>query len=132
MKSNKQTTETMEAAQEAPSKEKVMEWMLDQIAFKKVQLELQEVDTKIAVSRSEYMKAMYTIAQISSPQDSPTLKQHTLTEEDISANPELVEQGFKVGDVVGIPPHTEEEEIEFTPESNTNSAPLQPTRGLKK
>jgi outer membrane protein assembly factor BamA len=131
MKSNKQTTETMEAAQEAPSKEKVMEWMLDQIAFKKVQLELQEVDTKIAVSRSEYMKAMYTIAQISSPQDSPTLKQHTLTEEDISANPELIEQGFKVGDVVGIPPHTEEEEIEFTPESTTNS-PLQPTRGLKK
>jgi hypothetical protein len=132
MKSNKQTTETIEAAQEAPSKEKVMEWMLDQIAFKKVQLELQEVDTKIAVSRSEYMKAMYTIAQISSPQDSPTLKQHTLTEEDISANPELIEQGFKVGDVVGIPPHIEEEEIEFTPESNTNSAPLQATRGLKK
>lgn len=132
MKTNKQTTETIEATQEAPSKEKVMEWMLEQIAFKKVQLELQEVDTKIAVSRADYMKAMYTIAQISSPQDSPTLKQHTLTEEDISANPELVEQGFKVGDVVGIPPHVEEE-IEFTPESeSTTNSPLQPTRGLKK
>lgn len=103
---NTETTQTQNSV-EAPDREKIIEWMNGQIEFKEIQLKLQELDTKIAVTKAEYMKAMYTIAQISNPQQnhqgSPELSEHTLTEEDLQANPDLVEQGFKVGDIVGIP-----------------------------
>ena len=115
-----------ETSQEAqPSKETMLKWMQDQIEFKKIQVELQELDTRIAVSRAEYMKAMYTIAQISNPteQSGNGLKEHTLTEEDLEANPELEEQGFKTGDVVGIAMEETQEETTTTPSSK---------RGLKK
>jgi hypothetical protein len=94
----------------APTKEQMLTWMQEQIEFKKVQAELQEIDTRIAVARADYMKAMYTIAQISNPtEQSPSgLTEHTLTEEDLEANPELKEQGFKTGDVVGVPAQEEE------------------------
>ena len=102
---NTETTQTQET-NETFDKAKVITWMNEQIEFKEVQLKLQELDTKIAVSKAEYMKAMYTVAQISNPQQnspSPELTEHTLTEEDLQANPDLVEQGFKAGDVVGVP-----------------------------
>lgn len=103
---NTETTQTQNSV-ETPDKAKIIEWMNGQIEFKEIQLKLQELDTKIAVTKAEYMKAMYTIAQISNPQQnhqgSPELSEHTLTEEDLQANPDLVEQGFKVGDIVGIP-----------------------------
>ena len=102
---NTETTQTQET-NETFDKAKVITWMNEQIEFKEVQLKLQELDTKIAVSKAEYMKAMYTVAQISNPQQnspSPELTEHLLTEEDLQANPDLVEQGFKAGDVVGVP-----------------------------
>lgn len=102
----------------APTKEQMLTWMQEQIEFKKVQAELQELDTRIAVARAEYMKAMYTIAQISTPQESSNgIAEHTLTKEDFEANPELKEQGFKVGDVVGIPSEVVEKEEKKAPMS---------------
>ena len=93
--------------QKQPTKEEMFKWMEDQISFKKVQLELQKLDTEIAKQRAEYMKAMYTIAQISNPQKEESSKnmKHVLTEEDLKANPDLAEQGLKVGDEVEIPNH---------------------------
>ena len=112
---NTETTQTQNSI-ETPDKAKIIEWMNGQIEFKEIQLKLQELDTKIAVTKAEYMKAMYTIAQISNPQQnhqgSPELSEHTLTEEDLQANPDLVEQGFKVGDIVGIPKMEEEAPME--------------------
>ena len=108
----------MDQENKVPSKEDMLNWMNEQIEFKKVQLELQKIDTEIAVQRAEYMKAMYTIAQISSPSDG-NVTEHTLTEEDMEANPDLKEQGFNVGDVVGVP--VEEKQ-----------PPLTAKRGLKK
>jgi hypothetical protein len=102
---NTETTQSQEL-NEAPDRAKIIEWMNGQIEFKEIQLKLQQLDTSIAVTKAEYMKAMYTIAQISNPQQnspSPELAEQTLTEEDLEANPDLVEQGFKAGDVVGIP-----------------------------
>jgi hypothetical protein len=102
---NTEITQSQEL-NEAPDRAKIIEWMNGQIEFKEIQLKLQQLDTSIAVTKAEYMKAMYTIAQISNPQQnspSPELAKHTLTEEDLKANPDLVEQGFKAGDVVGIP-----------------------------
>ena len=73
------------------------------LLFKTIQLELQELNTKIAVGRMEEAKAVYTLAQITTPPSSQEHDEHILTEEDIKANPELAEQGLKVGDVIGIP-----------------------------
>jgi len=97
--------ETPKKEQEAPSKENVLLWMKEQIEFKKVQLELQELDTKIATSREAYMKSMHMIAQLSSPigESASNSREHTLTEEDLKSNPELVTEGFKAGDVIKIP-----------------------------
>ena len=114
--------ENKETTQETPSKDQMIKWMEEQIEFKKVQLELQKLDTEIAVHRAEYMKAMYTIAQISSPQENKGIKEHTLTEEDIKANPELEEQGFKAGDVVGLP--IEEPVIEEAPQMTVSKREL--------
>jgi hypothetical protein len=103
----------------APTKEQMLTWMQEQIEFKKVQAELQELDTRIAVARAEYVKAMYTIAQISTPHEgSNAVAEHTLTEEDLEANPELKEQGLKVGDVIGIPTEIADKEEKKAPISN--------------
>lgn len=93
----------MENKEITPSKETMLAWMKEQIEFKTIQLELQELNTKIAVGRMEEAKAVYTLAQITTPPSSQEHDEHILTEEDIKANPELAEQGLKVGDVIGIP-----------------------------
>ena len=90
-----------QTTQEQPSKETMIAWMQEQIEFKKIQAEMQELDTRIAVARAEYMKAMYTIAQISAPVEDDI--EHTLTKEDLEQNPELKEEGLNEGDVVRVP-----------------------------
>jgi hypothetical protein len=54
---------------------------------------------------------------------------HTVTQEDLDANPELAEQGIKVGDVVGITERpVEEGESEIYPATEDEA----PVRKLKK
>jgi outer membrane protein TolC len=89
----------------------------EQIEIKKAQAELQELNAKLATYRAEELKALAFIAQITNPQQPPT-QPHTVTQEDLDANPELVEAGVQVGDEVLIP--VQEEVME------------QPKRKLKK
>ena len=83
-----------------PSKEDIVKFLSEQIEVKKVQYELQELNTKLAVARAEELKALSFIAQMTNP--SSQGKPHTITDEDIQNNPELAEQGFKVGDEVMV------------------------------
>lgn len=87
---------------EAPaSKDDVIKWMKEQISFKKVQLELQSLDTQITQLREQQAKSMMLIAQYSNlPEE---LEEHVLTEDDVKEHPQLLEQGLKEGDVVKIP-----------------------------
>jgi hypothetical protein len=89
--------------QQAPSKEEVVRFLQEQIDVKKVQLELQEINTKLASYRADELKALQFIAQMTNPQPPADAVPHTLTQEDIDENPELVEQGLKAGDEVLIP-----------------------------
>ena len=116
--------ETPKKEQEAPSKENVLLWMKEQIEFKKVQLQLQELDTKIASSREAYVKSMHIIGQLSTPTGgtASNSREHTLTEEDLKSNPELVTEGFKTGDVIKIPTN-------YTVPKEPSSANLQPESG---
>lgn len=53
--------------QKAPTKEEVISFFQEQIEVKRVQLELQELNTALAVGRAEELKALSFIAQITNP-----------------------------------------------------------------
>jgi hypothetical protein len=53
--------------QKAPTKEEVISFFQEQIEVKKVQLELQELNTALAVGRAEELKALAFIAQLTTP-----------------------------------------------------------------
>ncbi len=61
------STENLEQEQKAPTKEEVIEFFQEQIEVKKVQLELQEINTALAVGRAEELKALAFIAQLTTP-----------------------------------------------------------------
>jgi hypothetical protein len=90
-----------------PSKEEVIKFFQEQVDVKKVQYELQELNTKLAVAKAEELKALSFIAQMTNPKAQGNPYEggvpHTITEEDLELNPELTEQGIKVGDEVMIP-----------------------------
>jgi hypothetical protein len=87
-----------------PTKEEILNFLQEQIEVKSKQVELQELNTALAVGKAEELKALAFIAQITQkggaqPQGTP----HTITQEDLDANPELSDNGIKVGDEVIIP-----------------------------
>lgn len=98
--------------QQVPTKEEILAMIAEQIEIKKAQVELQELNAKLATYRADEIKALAFIAQMTNPQQPPT-QPHTVTQEDLDANPELVEAGVQVGDEVLIP--TQEEVMEQQP-----------------
>jgi hypothetical protein len=91
--------------QHVPSKEELITFFKEQIEVKKAQVELQELNTRLATARAEELKALSFIGQITNPsaqQNGPT-KPHIVTQEDLDSNPELVDAGVQVGDEVLIP-----------------------------
>lgn len=90
-----------------PSKEEVIAFFQEQIDVKKVQYELQELNTKLAVARAEELKALTFIAQMTNPKAQGNEYEggipHTITQDDLDNNPDLVDEGIKVGDEVLIP-----------------------------
>lgn len=95
--------------QQVPTKEEILTMITEQIEIKKAQVELQELNAKLATFRADEIKALAFIAQMTNPQQPPT-QPHTVTQEDLDANPELVEAGVQVGDEVLIP--TQEQVME--------------------
>jgi uncharacterized protein YneF (UPF0154 family) len=86
-----------------PSKEDVINFLAEQMEVKEAQYKLQEINTKLAVARAEELKALQFIAQMTNPQPPADAVPHNLTQQDMDDNPELSEQGFKVGDEVLVP-----------------------------
>ena len=98
------STEQTQEEQKVPTKEEIIAFINEQIEVKKVQLELQELNTGLAVSRAEELKALAFIAQITQQgNNKPEGTPHTITQEDMDNNPELAGEGIKVGDEVIIP-----------------------------
>lgn len=104
-------TQKVNEEQKAPTKDQVMEFLKEQIDVKKLQLELQQLNTGLATNRAEELKALSFIAQLTNPrqeggspyQGAPDGTPHKITQEDLDNNPELVEAGVEVGDDVIIP-----------------------------
>lgn len=91
----------MSDEKELPTKEEIIALLKEQISVKEYQLKLQEINEKLAKSKAQELQALQFIAQMTQPQ--AEAEEHTITEEDLTNNPELKEQGFKVGDEVMIP-----------------------------
>ena len=98
-------TNQTEEEQKVPSKEELIAFFNEQIEVKKVQYELQELNTKLAVAKAEEIKALAFIGQMTQQGncERPEGMPHTITQEDMDNNPELAEEGVNVGDEVIIP-----------------------------
>lgn len=99
-------TDQTQEEQKVPTKEELITFFNEQIEVKKVQYELQELNTKLAVAKAEELKALAFIGQMTQQSGSaerPEGTPHTITQEDMDNNPELSEEGIKVGDEVIIP-----------------------------
>lgn len=93
--------------QKVPTKEEILLFLSEQVEVKEAQLKLQELNAALAEARAREVKALAFIAQMTNPQPTPQdvvapdgAIPHTLTQQDLDDNPELVEQGFNVGDDV--------------------------------
>ena len=85
-----------------PTKEEIIAFLSENIEVTKLRAELQDLNTRIASGRAEELKALMFISQVTNPKQQET-QQHIITEEDMTANPELKDAGVKVGDEVTIP-----------------------------
>jgi hypothetical protein len=92
---------------DAPSKQEVLKFLTEQIEVKLVQLELQKLNADLADARARELKALGFIAQMTNPTPPADAVPHNLTQDDMDQNPELSEQGFKVGDEVLVPKDSE-------------------------
>lgn len=101
------STQTEE--KKAPTKAEVLNFYKEQIEVAKLRKELAEIVCITAEFDARRVEAIARQAHFSaagqqqSPQGMPEgVIPHTVTQEDLDANPELADQGIKVGDVVGI------------------------------
>jgi hypothetical protein len=92
--------ETVE--QKQPTRQEIIDFLNESIEISKLRAELQSYNTQIATERAEELKALVFIAQVTNPKPEEQEK-HIVTDEDIAANPQLVEAGLKAGDEVMIP-----------------------------
>lgn len=93
-------TEEIMDEQKVPTKEELIAFLKEQIEVKEVQARLQSLNADLAESKARELKALQFIAQMTNPTPPADAVPHSLTQEDLDENPELTEQGFKVGDEV--------------------------------
>lgn len=124
--------------EKVPSKEEVIAFLKEQIEVKEFQLKLQELNTSLAKARFEELKSIAYMGQLTNSKQNTSEDNaqyyeggipHTITEEDMRSNPELAEQGLKVGDEVIIPKEDDVQKPVSSP-SKTNEETKQ--RSLKK
>lgn len=94
----------MSQEQKAPTKEEIVLFLQEQIDVKELQAKLADLNMKIAISRAEELKALSFISNMTNPQSSDKSYQggvpHTVTQEDLDNNPDMVEAGLNVGDEI--------------------------------
>ena len=93
----------MEEENKIPTKEEIVALLQEQIEVKTLQVQLQELNEKLAKSKAGELQALEFIGNMTNPQSKSEAEEYTLTEEDIKNNPELSEQGFKAGDEILVP-----------------------------
>lgn len=121
-----------------PTKAEVLAFYKEQIEVAKLRRDLAEIVAQTAEFDARRVEAIAKQAHFTAPQGGGApqgpdqfpegVVQHTVTQEDLDANPELAGQGIKVGDIVGITERPQPEDQVPTPEEEDET----PVRKLKK
>lgn len=111
----------------APSKEEIIAMLNDQLEVKELQARLAKANMEVAMYRAKEIEAITFIGQaMTGPkQQTPPGNVHTISQEDLDNNPELVDEGLKVGDQVMIPTQEQVTQAEMEPKEKSK-------RSLKK
>ena len=88
-------------APEQPSKEQIIAWYKEQIEIATLRRDLSALQAEIAKNEAQRVQATVLMAQMQNPaSQNQNEVEHEVTQEDLDANPELVENGVKVGDKI--------------------------------
>lgn len=102
-----------EEKKQMPSKEDVLKFYNQQIEVNSVRRDLAKINAEIAEYEFKRFEFTVALAQLSSnSKTNQAVKQHVVTEEDLENNPELAENGIKVGDTINIAAEPEKENVE--------------------
>jgi len=113
--------------QNVPTKKEIISMLQDQIDIRELQAKLAQLNADIAVAKAKELEALSFIGRTTQGgSQTPPGNVHTITQQDLDNNPELVDEGLKVGDQVMIP--TEEE----VKKAEVNEAKERSKRSLKK
>lgn len=88
-------------SKEAPDRAEVIKWYKEQIELAKYRFELAELLSKTAQEDAKRVQALAIMAQIQSTKNNNN-DLHTVTQEDLDNNPDLLDSGVKVGDVISL------------------------------
>lgn len=109
MTTNTADASASSAESQQPTKEDIIAFLKEQIEVKTLQVQLSELNSRIATLRADEIKALAFIGQMTNPPKNPSPDvlpedaiPHTVTQEDLDANPDLAIQGVKLGDEVMI------------------------------
>ena len=95
-----------------PTREQIIESLNEMIEVKKLQAELQELNTRIAAARAEEIRAIQFQAQVLNPQaNNDNVQPHIVTQEDLDNNPDLVKAGVELGEEIMIPKQAPEKKL---------------------
>ncbi len=130
---------TQENEKKTPTKAEVLNFYKEQIEVAKLRRELAEIVCLTAEFDARRIEAIAKQAHFSAAGQQQPPQQgmpegvipHTVTQEDLDNNPELVEQGIKVGDVVGITEKPQPED-QMMSEVDPATDDETPVRKLKK
>jgi hypothetical protein len=88
-------------APEQPTKEQIVAWYKEQIEVATLRRDLSALQAEIAKNEAQRVQATVLMAQMQDPaSQNKNEVEHVVTQEDLDANPELVENGVKVGDTI--------------------------------
>jgi len=92
-----------------PTKDQIISWYKEQIEIAEFRVKLAELNARTARYEFERQEQVVKLTNMLAPD--PSVKQYTVTQEDLDNNPELSEQGVKVGDVIGLTNVREKEPV---------------------
>lgn len=106
-------TQEQNQEKKTPTVAEMVKNLKEQMPLKRLQVELQSLNTSFVEMKVREMEAIHKLQQIEAGQMEARVKQeqymkdniieHTITQEDMDMNPEMADQGIKVGQVIGIP-----------------------------
>lgn len=88
------------SAETKPSKDQIVSWYKEQIEIATLRRDLTALQAEIAKNEAQRVQATVLMAQMQNPAASANEVEHIVTQEDLDNNPELAENGVKVGDKI--------------------------------